>query len=802
MKIKFNIFLIIIAGFLLRLILYKYGTYSLDYGTFVSWSNTLVEKGFLNFYQNSWSDYLPGYLYVLGFLGFVKQFLTIDQLFLYKLPAIIADLATTYFVYKIIKKEHGEDWARLGALFYVFNPAIILNSTLWGQVDSITALLSILSIYLLEKNVYLSSFTLAFGALVKPQVAFISPLIFVLMLRRKWSFSKIISYISLSFLIFVFGFYPFRENYDFLKFVFYRLSSSANQYPYGSVNAFNFWGFWGFWQRDDLGLLGTKTIGVLVSVILSLVLIFRNITSKENTSKIYGTAAGIFLVTFLFLTRIHERHLLPVFAPLLIFGITQVSGIIVYLGLSVTYVLNLIYAYNYISVDRSVVISEMFIKFLIFINVLLLILLIVRLFKNNDFFERLLGNLKLNKKDDSLKFTKDIDQKKAKILIIFVLGFAFMTRLVFLAKPSTEYFDEVYHAFTAKVMLHGDPKAWEWWNTPPEGFAYEWTHPPLAKLGMVLGMKIFGENSFGYRIPGAVLGTGIVLLVYLITHHLFRDRLLSVLAALIFSLEGLPLVLARIGMNDSYFLFFALLCFYFYLKDKNFWSSVAFGLSLSSKWSAIWLIPILFLSHFVLKKRITLAYIWFLVIPPIIYIGSYIPMFLSGHSFDQFIEVQKQMWWYHTKLKATHAYTSKWWTWPITLRPVYLYTSEELGGAVSRIYAFGNPIVSFFSVFAVIWTTYNAVLLKSRKLGLIIFSYLIFFVPWAVSPRIMFYYHYFPSIVFVSIISAYVLRSNKKIIIPVLTIFFVSFVYFLPHYIGLNIPLWLDKSYYWFQSWR
>lgn len=802
MKIKVSLLLILVFGFLLRFFLYKYGTYNWDFGTFLSWSNTLVQKGFLNFYKNAWSDYLPGYLYVLALLGHIKILFRVDQVLLYKLPAIFADLATTYYIYQIINKEKGETWARVGAIFYAFNPAILINSTLWGQVDSITSLLSVMSIYYLDKNFLVSSFALSFGTLFKPQVAFISPLILVLMLKNKWEIKKILGYILFAFFIFIAGFFPFRENYSFVEFVKNRILSSANQYPYSSVNAFNFWGLWGFWKRDDVGILNSKLIGYVLSGVFILFFLKKQLSKKTYPLEIYGAAAGIFLATFLFLTRIHERHLLPVFAPLLIFSVTSVSSIVVYLGLSISYALNLVYAYNYISNDHSFVTSDGFIKFIIVFNLVLFVLFLANILKKTEGLEKFFLNLKLGAEEGVLKFKNDLSLKSAKNYLFLVIAFAFLTRVVFLGSPSHEYFDEVYHAFTARVMLHGDPKAWEWWNTPPEGFAYEWTHPPVAKLGMVAGMKIFGENSFGWRIPGALFGTGVVLLIYLIASEIFKDRLVGVLSSLIFSLEGLPLVLSRIGMNDSYFLFFALLCFYFYLKEKNFWAALAFGLSISSKWSAIWLIPILILSHFVFKKKIHFSYLWFFVIPPLVYLASYIPMFATGHTWKQFVEVQKQMWWYHTNLKATHAYQSQWWSWPITLRPVYLYTSDEVRGMVSRIYAFGNPIVSIFSLFAVIVGVYHAYILKSKKLGFVVFSYLIFFVPWAVSPRIMFYYHYLPSIAFASMLSAYILRVYKKIMVPALFVFLIFFVYFFPHYTGIKIPLSLDKSYYWFRSWR
>ena len=88
--------------------------------------------------------------------------------------------------------------------------------------------------------------------------------------------------------------------------------------------------------------------------------------------------------------------------------------------------------------------------------------------------------------------------------------------------PTDYIFDEVYHAFTAREYIRGNIDAWEWWTTPPEGVAYEWTHPPVAKYGMVAGIKLFGDNSFGWRIGSAISGILSILGLYLLTHALTK----------------------------------------------------------------------------------------------------------------------------------------------------------------------------------------------------------------------------------------------------------------------------------------
>ncbi len=789
-------------GLIARILLGFFGTLKLDQGTFIGWSNSLIEDGFSNFY-NGWSDYFPGYLYVLWLLGKIRGI--IPNILLYKLPAIFADLLTGFLIYKIVAKFKNNKWGVVTASLYIFNPAILVNSTLWGQIDSITSLLSMLSIYFAPINFLVSFFFLAFGTLIKPQVAFIAIVIFLMMLKDKWKIGKIFSYVFLSLVTFVLGFIPFSNGNNIFNFIIQRLSISSSQYPYTSINAFNFWGIFGFWNKEP----GTFLLMAVGMVMVLIILGFSLIKVWKKKGWEYLLAGVVFFASFLFLTRMHERHLLPVFAPLIISASLAPDLFIPYFGLSITYLANMYYSYIWITYDFKTVFPQGLIILFILLNLFLLGFTIWKLFRTNgsEVIQRIkwifLNFKKRPKNTVPFSFAEvKLFKKILNLLLVSVLFFAFTTRIFELGSPKNEYFDEVYHVFTAREILNGNKMAWEWWNTPPEGFAYEWTHPPLAKLGMVLGMLVFGENTFGWRIIQAILGVGAVFLIYLISKELFKDKLLSVLSAAVFSLDGLPLVMSRIGMNDTYMLFFMLLSLYLFIREKDFWSALAFGLSLASKWSVIWIIPLFFLLWLKRREKFRPSIIWFLVIPSTVYLLTYLPMFLTGHNLDIWWEMQKQMWWYHTRLKATHPYTSPWWSWPFLIRPIYLYTSEEVAGMVSRIYAFGNPFVFWFGLFSVLACSIYSYLEKNKNLAFVIFAYLIFFVPWAASPRIMFLYHYLPSIPFLAIATGYVLRRNLKLAIWYLFICLLSFIYFYPHWAGINIPLWLDTSYYWFPGWR
>ena len=403
-------------------------------------------------------------------------------------------------------------------------------------------------------------------------------------------------------------------------------------------------------------------------------------------------------------------------------------------------------------------------------------------------------------------------------VLIFV--FAFLARFIRLDYPKTYIFDEVYHAFTAEQMAKLNPAAWEWWNTPPSGFAYEWTHPPLAKEFMWLAIAIFGDGPFAWRFFSALFGFGSIILIYFIAKHLF-NRKIALLSALVASLDGILLVMSRIAMNDSYFLFFSLLAILFFLKNKNILMSLFLGLAIASKWTGAFAILIVGISYFIQNlnnidfKNALKFFILLLVIPPIIYFASYTPFFLQKHTppmqnfnnFQTFIELQQQMWWYHTNLKATHPYQSTPIQWIFDLRPVWLYVNYE-GNQIANIYTLDNPFISWFGLLSILWLIYELFKKFSFPKFFVVFSYLFFFIFWVHSPRIMFNYHYLASTAILTIAigvilnRAHELKNGKVIIAICLFLFISSFIYFYPLWTGVHVPVNFSNHYFWFKSWK
>lgn len=413
------------------------------------------------------------------------------------------------------------------------------------------------------------------------------------------------------------------------------------------------------------------------------------------------------------------------------------------------------------------------------------------------------------------------------LLLLLITALAFIVRLWRLDIPASYMFDEVYHVVSAQSYAQNDPAGYEWWHSSPKpGTAYEWLHPPIAKLFQALGIVLFGDWSFSWRIASTLFGIASIPLLYLLTFRIFQNTTQAMLAAFLWSIDWLMFVQSRIAMNDTFVTFFviltALLFAAFWQEYPKHWLrnilliSVGLGLAVSTKWSGVYmLVPV---SIFTLIKithnshpfsvkytRLMASLSSLLLIPLTVYVLSYGQWWLQGHTWGQFTELHQQIWWYQTNLKATHGYQSPAWSWPLAWRSVW-YHVEYQTAAIGNIYAIGNPLAWWPGLLAGVFAFISVIKKKQDRAALILLTacYLIFWVPWTFSPRIMFLYHYLPALPFLYILLSYVLVKKVSIqyIVWYVILLGILFLFYLPHLNGLPVPHWLNSLYYWFPSWK
>jgi dolichyl-phosphate-mannose-protein mannosyltransferase len=182
-------------------------------------------------------------------------------------------------------------------------------------------------------------------------------------------------------------------------------------------------------------------------------------------------------------------------------------------------------------------------------------------------------------------------------------------RLFRLAEPEELVFDETYYAKDACIYLGYSPDACGLTGNSEQSYV----HPPLGKWLIAGGIKVFGNDSFGWRMSALVFGVALIFVVYLLADRLFKNRWISLTSALLVATDFLLFVQSRIAMLDIFLAFFVVLGFLFLARDREavvevkqhiesgdpdppplrrpdyrIAAGLAFGLALSVKWSAIY----------------------------------------------------------------------------------------------------------------------------------------------------------------------------------------------------------------------
>ena len=327
-KGKGAIVLMCFSAFVLRLIIsaLSHG-YETDMGCFSAWAQGAAKSLPHNFYDSMWCDYPPGYLYVLWIIGAIKNVFSdmSYELFkvLLKLPACFCDILTGVFIFKFTKEKTAQYIPEGGMALYLFSPAVIVNSALWGQVDSVFLLLLLYTLCFLSKEQYFKS-ALLFGVCmaVKMQAVMFSPL-FLYVLCEKYSKTKDKKLFITFFECVLLGIFtavlialPYLNPKEF----FWLYKSTTGQYPYASLNAFNFFAALGkntIKNSEAFFFLTYKAwgnIGIILSVLVSGIYYFKS----RDREKLFYAAALLITLVFTFSSDMHERYLFPAMALFLI----------------------------------------------------------------------------------------------------------------------------------------------------------------------------------------------------------------------------------------------------------------------------------------------------------------------------------------------------------------------------------------------------------------------------------------------------------------------------------------------------
>ncbi len=225
---------------------------------------------------------------------------------------------------------------------------------------------------------------------------------------------------------------------------------------------------------------------------------------------------------------------------------------------------------------------------------------------------------------------RDADPVIAWLAAIAIALLAGFLRLWRLGNPKSFLFDETYYAKDAWSLIHhgyvtgyvdganerilrGDLSGL--WTKDPSMVV----HPEVGKWLIGAGEWVAGMTPFGWRLPSAIVGTLMVLVMIRLARRVTGSTLLGLVAGVLMTFDGLHFVLSRLALLDIFVAFFVLCAVSCLVADRDWFrrrlarehdqrqdagpgwtwgprvlwrpwlaaSGVMWGLALGTKWTAI-----------------------------------------------------------------------------------------------------------------------------------------------------------------------------------------------------------------------
>jgi dolichyl-phosphate-mannose--protein O-mannosyl transferase len=365
-------------------------------------------------------------------------------------------------------------------------------------------------------------------------------------------------------------------------------------------------------------------------------------------------------------------------------------------------------------------------------------------------------------------------------------------------------------------------------------------HPPVGKWLIASGIKLFGDNEFGWRFASAVFGTLLILLFARLVHVLFYSPLLTALGAVLMALDGLLLVHSRTALLDLFLTFFTLLGLFLWHRNRHIWAGIAFGLAIGCKWSAIYFVAIIgliavyrvLIAHDIRKtlKPIAAKFAQYGLIPVFVYTLTWTGWFLSDRGWSRgwsnnplssWIHYHSEMLNFHTGLTDSHPYEANPWSWLIMGRPTSFFYDSPKGcsaeNCAQEVLALGTPLLWWVGTIAIaVVVGYWIKSLISHRIdmaaNIVVLGLAAGYLPWfAMQQRTVFTFYAIiiePFLILAIVYCAKLLLASglkpvvsQSIVGGILALIILCFLFFIPLFTGQVITYEDWNLRMWFDSW-
>jgi len=320
-------------------------------------------------------------------------------------------------------------------------------------------------------------------------------------------------------------------------------------------------------------------------------------------------------------------------------------------------------------------------------------------------------------------------------LTVIVLG-TLILHLSIVNYPPTVILDETHYIGDARNIIENHE-------------TLRGEHPPLAKLLIVAGIKIFGDNPWGWRVLPILFSTATVLMFYFLCRKLNMSNTAASLAVFLLATENLFFMLSGLAMLDVFSLTFMMAAFLLYVYRRYISSGVSIGLSALSKLTGALALPAVGI-HWLFSQRgrsrwfmltIILSIVVFLGLMPVLDMA--VTQSSSGaqnpvSQVDNMLSLTSSL----TFATVEHPSKSPPWEWLYTYKPMPFNYIPHWTAAISfSIWALIIPVFLYM-----LWRA-----IKRDEAGLFGVSwffttYLVWIPATIITDRVTYIYYFYPAV--------------------------------------------------------
>lgn len=294
------------------------------------------------------------------------------------------------------------------------------------------------------------------------------------------------------------------------------------------------------------------------------------------------------------------------------------------------------------------------------------------------------------------------------LVLIAMLAFGVYLRAQGIAASASLKWDEHHYIDTARSYLHHE---------------YAWNdHPPLSKLIIMSFMQVMGDRPMAWRLPSLLFGLANIGLLGWLARIVFGNWRAGCIAGALVAIDGFFIAYSRTALLDGMIVACSVGAMICVLSGRTVKAVVIAGLlagcAVSFKLNGLVFVAAATAACALSRdlRRYTLLLV--VIVGVVFYAQCAAALVLTGRSgsLASVIAENRAMVKSHLSYTVVHAFSSKWYTWFLPKKPIYLRRDVDADGSITVLLTLGNPLLWWGSTAAVVASALAVVTAGPRRL--------------------------------------------------------------------------------------